>query len=153
MAPWGQILRSNCTVMNWRVMFCHVICIVAWARAPEVAELLLGGAALQPVKFHVHRFEAFTGNVVYYDAKGLGVVGLHRHWGLLMSHFFERVVRWDCFPTVDKSAPSSTSAADDMTFLMICAMVRTARLLGGSTESFDMKKYLLARLRALVSER
>ena len=39
-----------------------------------------------------------------------------------------------------KSAPSSASAADDMTFLMICATVRTAPLLGESVESFDMKK-------------
>ena len=41
----GQILRSNYTVMDGSVVFCNVICIVAWARAPEVVELLLGGAA------------------------------------------------------------------------------------------------------------
>ena len=59
------------------MVFCYVICIVAWARAPEVAELLLGGASLQPVQFHVHRFEAFTGNVVSDDSEGRGVVSLH----------------------------------------------------------------------------
>ena len=101
MALWGQILWSDYTMMDWRVVFCHVICIVTWARAPEVAELRLGGAASQPVQFHVHRFEAFTGNVVCDDYKGRGVVSLHWRRGLFMPHFFERVARWDCFPTVD----------------------------------------------------
>ena len=106
-----------------------------------MAELLLGGAA------------AFTGNVVHDNSEGRDVVSLHWRRGLLMPHFVERVVRWDCFPTVDKSAPSSTSAADDMTFLMICAMVRTVPLLGGLAASFDMKKCPPDQLQALVSER
>ena len=55
--------------------------------------------------------------------------------------------------TFKKSAPSSASAADDITFFMICVMVRTAPLLGGSAESADMKKCPPARLRALVSYR
>ena len=61
-----------------------------------------------------------------------------------MPHFFKCVLRWDSFPTVDEKWPSSASAADDITFLMICAMVRTAPLLGGSAESVDMKKFPLA---------
>ena len=84
------------------MVFCYVVCIVAWAWAPEVAELLLRGAASQPVQFHVHQLEALTGNVVGDDSKGRGVVSLHRRWRLLMSHFFKRVSRWDGFPTVDK---------------------------------------------------
>ena len=102
MALRGQILQSNYTVMDGSVVFCNVICIVAWARAPEVAELLLGGAASLSVQFHVHRLEAFTGNVVRDNSEGRGVVGLHQRRGLLMPHFFERVARWDCFPTVDE---------------------------------------------------
>ena len=35
---------------------------------------------------------------------------------------------------------SSASASDDMTVLMICAIVRISPLFGGSGESLDMKK-------------
>jgi hypothetical protein len=47
----------------------------------------------------------------------------------------------------------SASAADDMTALMICEIVRIAPLLLGIVSSFDMKKCPPALLRALVSER
>ena len=40
-----------------------------------------------------------------------------------------------------KSAPSPASAADDMTALMVLAIVNTAPLLGGNSVLFDMKKY------------
>ena len=39
-----------------------------------------------------------------------------------------------------KSAPSSASNADEITALMILAIVNTAPLLGGNTLLFDMKK-------------
>ena len=39
-----------------------------------------------------------------------------------------------------KSAPSSASAADDMTTLMILAIVNTDPLLGGNSVLFDIKK-------------
>ncbi len=50
-------------------------------------------------------------------------------------------------------APISASAADDITVLMICALVKTAPLFGGSALLFDMKKCPPAWLRALVSNR
>ena len=40
-----------------------------------------------------------------------------------------------------KSSHSSASAADDMTALMVLAIVNTAPLLGGNAVLFDMKKY------------
>ena len=52
-----------------------------------------------------------------------------------------------------KSAPSSASAADDMTALMILAIVNTATLLGGNSVLFDMKKYPPDLLLGFVSER
>ena len=88
--------------MDWCVVFCYVVCIVAWAWAPEVAELLLRGIASQPVQFHVHQLEALTGNVVGDDSKGRGVASLHGCRELLMPHFFKRVSCWDGFPTVDE---------------------------------------------------
>ena len=51
------------------------------------------------------------------------------------------------------SAPSSASAADDMTALMICAIVRTAPLLCGISLSLDRKKCPPALLRAFDLER
>ena len=39
-----------------------------------------------------------------------------------------------------KRAPISASAADDITFFMICAMFKTAALFAGSSSLFDKKK-------------
>ena len=44
-------------------------------------------------------------------------------------------------------APSLASAADDMTFFMICEMVSMAPLFGGNTVLMDMKKWPPFRLR------
>ena len=43
-------------------------------------------------------------------------------------------------------APSSDSAADDMTFFMICDMVSMAPLFDGNNVLFDKKKWPPARL-------
>ena len=47
------------------------------------------------------------------------------------------------------SPASAASVADDMTFLMMCAMFNTAPLLGGMVVSLDRKKCPPALLRAL----
>ena len=52
-----------------------------------------------------------------------------------------------------KISPSSASAADDITDLMIWEMVITAPLLSGMGELLDMKKWPPARLLAFDSER
>ena len=49
-------------------------------------------------------------------------------------------------------APSSASAAEDITALIICAVVRIAPLFGGSGESLGMKNWPCALLQAFVSE-
>ena len=41
-----------------------------------------------------------------------------------------------------KSAPSSASAADDITALMILGIINTATLLGGNAVLFGMKNFL-----------
>ena len=51
-----------------------------------------------------------------------------------------------------KGAPGSASADDDMTALMILAIVNTDPLLGGNAVLFDMKKYPPALLLDFVSE-
>ncbi len=51
------------------------------------------------------------------------------------------------------SAPILASAAEDMTALIICAMVCIAPLLAGVGVLSDMKKCPLARLHALTSDK
>ena len=51
-----------------------------------------------------------------------------------------------------KSDPSSTSSDDDMTTLMILAMVNTAPLLGGNAVLFDMKEFPPALILDFCSE-
>ncbi len=48
----------------------------------------------------------------------------------------------------ENNAPSSTSAAKDMTAFMIVAFVKMAPLMGGNRLSFDRKKIPPAQLRA-----
>ena len=52
-----------------------------------------------------------------------------------------------------KRAPNSASVAEDMTAFMICEMVRTDPLFGGTAESSDMKKCPPALLLAFDSDR
>ena len=50
-------------------------------------------------------------------------------------------------------APSLDYAAEDMTVLIICAIVRMAPLFGGSGKSLDMNKWSPALLLAFFSDR
>ena len=52
-----------------------------------------------------------------------------------------------------KRAPNSASAADYMSALMVCEMVRTDPLFGGTAESLDMKKCPPALILAFDSDR
>ena len=52
-----------------------------------------------------------------------------------------------------KRAPNSASAADDMTALMICEMVRTDPLFCGTAKLSDMKKFPPALLLTFDSDR
>ena len=52
-----------------------------------------------------------------------------------------------------KRDPNSASAAENMTAFMICEMVRTDPLFGGTAESSDMKKCPPALLLAFDSEK
>ena len=49
-----EVLRLDRTVVDGSVVLGDVVGVVVRARAPEVAELLLCGAAAKPVKFHIH---------------------------------------------------------------------------------------------------
>ena len=55
------------------------------------------------------------------------------------------------FGALMKSAPNAASAVDDMTALIICAVLRTTPLSGGKTSVFERKKCPPVQLRACFS--
>ena len=83
------------------------------------------------------------------------VVGLHRSGRLSVSHCFEGVPYHAKIASLQlmKRAPSSASAAEDITALMIWEMMTKAPLLAGMGELLDMKKCPLSRLLVFDSER
>ena len=76
-------------VMCCAVMLCPVVGAIGWSGAPIVFELVLCLAVAKPMVPHVHCFGATWWDVVGDDAKCCTVVGLDRHWRLLVSHFFQ----------------------------------------------------------------
>jgi hypothetical protein len=83
------------------VVFCPIVCAIGVAWAPEVSELLLPLAALLPIETHVHCFHLSRLGVIIDNAECRTVVGLYRHWGLLVSHFFECMLLGDGLAGVD----------------------------------------------------
>ncbi len=69
----------------------EVVGFVGGPWLPLVAELRLRRAAVEPVQSHVHRFQPFARDVVGDYAECCGVVRLHWCWGLLVTHFFQRM--------------------------------------------------------------
>jgi hypothetical protein len=72
--------------------------------------------------------------------------------GCLCPNSSSMILMYTTLHAIMYSATSSTLVADDMTFLMMCAMFSTALLFGGMVVSFDGKKCLPALLRALNKE-
>ena len=52
-------------------------------------------------------------------------------------------MRWTASFSLTKSPPSSASDAENMTALMVCAMLRMTPLFGGMSSLVDKKKFLL----------
>ncbi len=130
--------------MNWGGVFGKIIREVGCPRPPIYFELPLRFAITQPVKSHVHCLRAFgldfLINYVWIGVRGCGCpisVSICR--------------RYTASFALMKIAPNSASAADDITALIIVAMVRIAPLLGGLSTLFDRKKCPPARLRDFVS--
>ena len=57
-----------------------------------------------------------------------------------MPHEFEGLASWDSFPTVNVERATLASATNDMTALIIFAVVRMVPLLSGFAVLLDMKK-------------
>ena len=92
------------TVMDGCMMFCDIVSHISGDRAPIVVELSLGCSTEDTVELHVHGLESTPCNVFGYDASCCCVIGLHRSWGLLVSHFFEGMTCWDGLTAVDEES-------------------------------------------------
>ena len=66
-----------------------------------MAKLLLQFSASQPVETHFHGFGQPWGDVVVDNFEGRGVVSLHWHRWLRMSHRDEQVAGRDGFTAID----------------------------------------------------
>jgi hypothetical protein len=69
--------------------------------------------------------------------------------GCLCPNSSSMILMYTALCTIMYSPTSSTSVANDMMFLMMCAMFSTAQLFGGMVVSFDRKKCPPALLHAL----
>ncbi len=69
--------------------------------------------------------------------------------GCLCPNSSSMILMYTASRAIMYSPASSASVADDMTFLMMCAMFSTAPLFGGMAVSFDRKKCPPALLHAL----
>ena len=81
------------------------------------------------------------------------IISLYWCWWLFITHFSRDWRAGMASLQLMNSAPSSASAADDMTSLMILEIVKTAPLLGGNAVLLDIKKCPPAMLLDFVSER
>ena len=88
------------TVMDFCMMFSDIVSQISGARETIVAEFFLSFLTADPVELRLNGIESPACNGVGYGVKCCCVIGLHRSWGLLVSHFFEVMACWDVFATV-----------------------------------------------------
>ena len=78
-----------------------IVGIVRFSRSPVESELLLAFSVSEPMESHVHRFGSLGLDFLVDYFFCYRVVGLHRGWRLLVSHFFEDDSDVDGFPCHD----------------------------------------------------
>ena len=76
-------------VVQWRVMIGSVVAPFDSPGGPIKTELILGGAATQPIKLYVHSFGLTRRNFVVSDAGVGGVVSLKGRMWLRPTHLNE----------------------------------------------------------------
>ena len=73
----GLKSRTYGAVMDGRMMFGEIVAKIDSSGFPEMAKLALSCSEAEPMETHVHRFEAFAGNVVGDNAMRRCIVSLH----------------------------------------------------------------------------
>ncbi len=77
-------------------MLACIIGMIVYAAMPQVKELVLCIAALEPVEALIHQFQSLRSHGAHGEALGSDVVGGdHGAFELWMSHFFESNVNRD----------------------------------------------------------
>jgi hypothetical protein len=145
----GRIFVCFLCVMCSAVVFCPIVCAIGVTWVPEVSELLLHLAASKPMETHVHCFCLLRLDVIIDNAKCHAVVGLYRHWGLLVSHFFECMSLGDGLAGVDIQCTKFSFRGRGHNGLDELVKVRTASLSSRLAVLVDRKKCPPAWLRAL----
>jgi hypothetical protein len=117
-------------MMGWWVMLAKVIAQICFSWCPIDAELALFGAVFYPIEMHVHCSGALLFDCVIDNAAGCGIINLYWCGVLFVAKFFFNVVQITA-PALQlrNRLATSASAADDMMFLIIAAMVCSAPLL------------------------
>ncbi len=105
------------------------------------SELALSFAVAEPMKLHIHCLCLLGLDFIIYDSFRCRVVGLG--WGarLWVTHFGEYLMYIYSSFAFRNNAPSSASAADNITAFMVVAFVIIAPLFGGNRSLFDRKKF------------
>jgi hypothetical protein len=125
-------------VAAWMILG-EIICQVLCTSMLVIVEMSLGVVAAQPVEMHIHRLQCLWHDFVGEKCVCCGVAGLHWFLWLEVSDFLKHLMN---------RAPSSASAAVDMTACIIWEMLRMSSLFVGMSSLPDMNMCPPARLQA-----
>ena len=131
---------------------CPIVGIIQLVESPVYAGCLLAFLIMYPVESHVYGFSLFALYLTIYDGVCHCVVSLYWRGGCLCPNSSSMILMYTALRAIMYSPESSASVADDITFLMMCAMFSTAPLFGGMAVSFDRKKCPPALLGALGAQ-
>jgi len=117
---------THSAMMSWQVMFCKIISQVVSARGPEDIEVALLSSVANPVEPHVDRSGSllFAGSIGDPVCGGSGVAGCG--WPISSRVVLSTVPSF----ALRKRVSSSASAAEDMMWQIILAMLRIGPLGG-----------------------
>ena len=109
------------------MMLCPVVCIIEFFWLPIEPKLFLALSVSQPVEAHVRWFCSLGLDPLIDDTFYYGIVHLYWFWWLLVSYFVQDDLGVYCLA----SAVSSASVDGDMTYLIMCPMLRTLHCWAG----------------------
>jgi hypothetical protein len=115
-------------MMLGRVMLREVVAQVFAAWGPVDFKVALIGSVTDPIKAHVDGFQRLLLYSAVNDAIYGGVVCLEWGGGLMVAHFAESCTSTVASLAFRNSAPTSASAAEDLTLRRILATLRMGPL-------------------------
>ena len=153
--PGLLCLASMCgdtsLMVLWVMVLGAIITPVLWSNVPVEMELTLVFTTEHPVKAGVHRLHILLYDGVVEHAGGSVVVSLDGGGGCVHPISIKVWRRGAIYFAVMKSSPSSDSAAEKITNLMICATVSMVKLIHGEGALSDRKMWAPSWMRYLDS--